>query len=165
MHIKLYSDQQKARTRRNTGLMGFFLSLGGGYALFRELFLLEALRTGWIAASVAIVVVGALFLAVATGLLKLKDAYFSMTPELINYRLAPLSLERFVLWHNVKALQISKHKVVFELRTGKKVRLKFGSIQEPEVALHVSRSIHLAALEKGIMINHVGAAKEPATVA
>jgi hypothetical protein len=80
-----------------------------------------------------------------------------MTPERIRYRLSLLGREHQLLWKDVRALQVSKQLVVFKQSGGEMVRLRLGLIQQWSTAQHVSRSILLAALEKGIPVNGIKA--------
>ncbi|MBC5993629.1 hypothetical protein [Pontibacter cellulosilyticus] len=137
-----------------------FLFAGGAYALFRELFIQDVFRLGWAVSSILILGAGMVAWLIANNRLATKDAYFSMTPERIKYRLAVFSREVQVSWQDIDALEISAHAVVYHLVSGESITMRLGNIQQPEVVLHVSRSIHLAAMEKGIMVNGVQTSKQ-----
>lgn len=121
----------------------------------REFLWLDVFRLGWAVASGILVLLGVLFISFGTDVLRFKDAYFSMTPERIAYRLALLSPEKQISWKEIKELKISELLISFVLVSGKTVTMRLGSIQQPHIARHVSRSIHLAAFEKGIVVNGV----------
>ncbi|PRY13648.1 hypothetical protein CLV24_10518 [Pontibacter ummariensis] len=155
MYVNLFPRKQLRATKKSVLVLGLFLGVGGAYAVLRELLWQTAFRPYWAMASVLIVLIGLLCLAVATDFIRLKDAYFSMTPERVSYRLAVWGREHFLLWKDVQALQVTKHWVSFILHNGEIKKLRLGLIQNPEIAHHVSRSIHLAALEKGLPVNDV----------
>jgi hypothetical protein len=115
------------------------------------------LRVEWVVASAMLLLISLVFLAIATDRIHLPDAYFSMTPERIRYRLSLLGREHQLQWKDVRALQVSKQLVVFKQSGGEMVRLRLGLIQQWSTAQHVSRSILLAAMEKGIPVNGVKA--------
>lgn len=153
MYVNLYPNKQLKATKRSTLLLGLFLAGGGTYALYREFFMLDALRLSWLLASIALVLAGALLMAFATDLLRFRDVYFSMTPERIAYRLALLGREQTLYWSKLESLEISTEAVTFRLKSGKKQLLRLGAIQQEDLARHVARSLHLAALEKGLRVN------------
>ncbi|TPE43702.1 hypothetical protein [Pontibacter mangrovi] len=155
MYVNLYPNRQLRATKRSVLLMGLFLLLGGGYALLRELLWMEALRPGWAAASGLMVLSGSVCLAYATEVLRFKDAFFSMTPERIAYRVSLFGSETVVEWQHIQELRITEHYVSFALTGGAFQKIRLGAIQSPDIARHVARSIHLAGLEKGIMINGI----------
>ncbi|GHA75531.1 hypothetical protein GCM10007389_31760 [Pontibacter akesuensis] len=137
--------------------MGMFLTLGGGYALLRELLWMDMFREGWAAASVLLVLVGATMLAFGTDIFRLQDAFFSMTPKRIVYRVSVLGRQQEINWEEVSALDITESLVTFVLVSGRQRYLRLGAIQQPEIARHVSRSLHLAAIEKGLVLNGIKA--------
>ncbi|WP_242916314.1 hypothetical protein [Pontibacter liquoris] len=135
--------------------VGLFFVGGGGYALVRELLWQSPLRPGWAAASLVLVVLGLACLAVATDIIRLKDTYFSMTPEQVAYRVALFGGERTLLWSDVIKLWVTEYFVVFELENSKPVVLRLGSIQQEEVARRVADELRSMALQKNIAINGV----------
>ena len=153
MYINLFPHKHLAQVKRNLLVAGILLILGGAYALFRELYLLDGLRPGWVVASVVVFAVGAFSWLVANNYIPARDAYFSMTPERIKYRLAVFGREYQIAWSQVSAMDISAQSIIFYLTSGKSITMRLGNIQQPEIMLHVSRSLHLAALEKGVTIN------------
>ena len=155
MYINLYPNKQLNATKKTMLATGLFLAAGGSYALLRELLLRTDLQAGWAVASAAVTLLGFLSITVAMDKIRLKDAYLSITPERLKYRLSVMGRERLLPWDSIKALQVSEHVVVFEQVQGNVTRLRLGLIQQPEIARHVSRSILLAAMEKGIPINGV----------
>lgn len=134
-------------------VLGLILIAGGASALLRETLWQVGLRVEWVVASAVLLLVGLLSLAVATDKIHLPDAYFSMTPERIRYRLSLLGRERQLHWTDISTLQVSERLVVFQQRSGEEIKMRLGLIQQPEIALHVARSIMLAALERGIPVN------------
>lgn len=155
MYVNLYPNKQLRSTKRSLLLIGLFLFFGGGYALLREFFWIASFREGWALASGVMVLLGLLPIAYGTEILRFKDAYFSMTPERIIYRLSLFGTETIVEWQQIQELHITEYVVNFILKGGSVLKMRLNIIQKPEIARHVSRSIHLAALEKGIMINGV----------
>jgi hypothetical protein len=153
MYINLCPNGQLRSTKRNMLAIGVFWAAGGAYALLRETLMRGELRVEWAVASAVLLLAGFASVAVAMDKVQLPDAYFSMTPERIRYRLSLLGREHLLFWEDIKVLQVTEHQVTFEQGDGGVAKLRLGLIQQPEVALHVSRSILLAALEKGIPVN------------
>lgn len=155
MYVNLYPGKQLRAARRFMLLLGLFLFVGGGYALLREFFWMETFRDRWAAASAVLMLLGLVPLAYGANLLHFKDAFFSMTPQQIAYRLTLFGPQTVVEWPQVQELGITEQLISFKLEGGMVTRMRLNMIQDPAIARHVSRSIHLAALEKGIMINGV----------
>lgn len=155
MYVSLYSRKQLKQTKQFIFVVGVLLAAGGIYALVRELFFQDSFRLSWAIASALIVIAGLLWGLAGKNSLLFRDAYCSMNPERISYRLAVLGREVVIFWADITALQIEEQLISFQLTSGKMIRMRLGNIQQPEVARHVSRSIHLAALEKQIMVNGV----------
>lgn len=155
MYVNLYPGKQLQATKRSMLLIGLFLFLGGGYALLREFLWLDTFREGWAVASGALMVLGLIPLAYGTDIFRFKDAFFSMTPDRIVYRLTLLGTETRVEWQQIQELRITEHIITFILKEGAAIKMRLGAIQRPDIARHVSRSIHLAALEQGVMINGI----------
>ena len=155
MYINLYPQKQLMQTKRYMLIAAAFLIVGGAYALFREVLLQDVFRPGWAVSSILILSVGIVSWLIANNRLATRDAYFSMSPERIKYRLAVFAKEQVIYWKEVDALDIAAQTIVYHLTSGDSITMRLGNIQQPEVMLHVSRSIHLAALEKGIMVNGV----------
>lgn len=153
MYINLYPNKHLNATKKTVLATGLFLAAGGAYALLRELFWQTDFQPGWAVASAGITLIGFLSIAVAMDKIRLKDAYLSITPERLMYRLSVMGREQLLPWENIKAMQVTEHLVVFEQGQGTVTKLRLGLIQQPEIARHVSRSILLAAMEKGIPIN------------
>jgi len=157
MYINLHPNKQLHATKKMMLVMGLLLAAGGAYALLRELFWLHDFRTGWAVASAAVSLGGFLSIAVAMDKIRLKDAYLSITPDRVKYRLCLAGREHLLPWKNVKALQVSERVIAFELKQGTVVKMRLGLIQQQEIAQHVSRSVLLAALDQGIPVNGVQA--------
>lgn len=157
MYINLYPNKHLNATKKSVLAMGLFLAAGGAYALLRELFWQTDFQSGWAVASAVVTLVGFLSIVVAMDKIRLKDAYLSITPERLMYRLSVMGREQLLPWESIRALQVTEHVVVFEQEQGTVTKLRLGLIQQPEIARHVSRSILLAAMEKGIPVNGVSA--------
>ncbi len=157
MYINLYPSKHLQATKKTMRLTGAFLTAGGSYALLREFFWQPDFRACWAVASGVLVLLGLFLLAVATDRIMLRDAYLSITPERIMYRLSLTGHEKLLLWDGIKGMQVTEHYVLFEQEQKAPVKLRLGLIQQPEIAQHVSRSLLLAALEKGIPVNGVEA--------
>jgi hypothetical protein len=153
MYVNLFPHKQLVQTKKYMLMACVFLISGGTYALVREMFIIDSFRIGWALCSAFILGAGALLYTIANNQLETKEAYFSMNPDRVKYRLALFSKEKIILWKDVTALEISAQTIIYRLNSGKSVKMRLGNIQQAEVMLHVSRSIHLAALEKGITIN------------
>lgn len=163
MYINLYPNKHLNATKKSALAMGLFLAAGGSYAMLRELLWLTDFRTGWAVASAVITLAGFISIAVAMDKIRLKDAYLSITPDRIMYRLSVVGREQLLPWENIRALHVTKHVVVFEQQQGITTKLRLGHIQQPEIAQHVSRSILLAAMEKGIPVNGITAVPRKAS--
>lgn len=155
MYVNLYSRKQLNKTKQFLLVAGTFLAVGGAVALARELFYQTPFRLNWAVAGSMLLVVGLLWSLAARNTMLFKDAYFSLNPERVSYRLALLGREVVILWKDISALKIQEQLITFELSSGRSIKMRLGAIQQPDVARHVSRSIHLAALEKHIMVNGV----------
>lgn len=164
MYINLFPNRQLRSTKKSVLAMGAFFAAGGTYALMREIMWQGTFRVEWAVSSAVLLLIGFLAIAVAMDKIRLKDVYFSMTPERISYRLSVVGREQLLCWQDVAALQVSEQWVNFEGHKGQVVKLNLGLIQQPEIARHVSRSIVLAAMEKEIPVNGV-LSKEPAVSA
>ncbi|MCJ8165774.1 hypothetical protein MKJ04_13050 [Pontibacter sp. E15-1] len=160
MYINLYPNRQLQSTKKTVLGLGLFCATGGAYALMRELFWIHDFRVGWALSSALLTLVGFLSIAVAMDKIRLKDAYLSITPERIMYRLTLTGRERLIRWDNVQAMRMTEHVVIFDQKEGAPRRMRLGLIQQPEMALHVSRSLMLAAIEKGIPVNGKAARPE-----
>lgn len=155
MYVNLYPGKHLQATKRSLLLMGLFLFFGGGYALLREFLWIGSFREGWALASGALMLFGLISIAYGTERFHFKDVYFSMTPQRIKYRLALFGAEKVVEWQQIQELQISSHQINFKLKGGDVAKMRLSTIQSPQLARHVSRSIHLAALEQGVMVNGI----------
>jgi hypothetical protein len=155
MYVNLYPNKELKKTKKALLLGGMFMFCGGMYALLRELGLDGQLRWEWIIAAVLVSTGGTWAIAVGAGKLRLKDAYFSMTPERINYRLNFYRAERTIYWNNVDAIQASEHTLLFELKDGDQVVMRLGNVQCSKIANHVSVSIQLAAIQQNVEVNQV----------
>jgi hypothetical protein len=155
MYVNLYPNKELKKTKKALLLGGMFMFCGGMYALLRELNMDGQLRWEWIVAAVLIGVGGAWGIAVGAGKLQLKDAYFSMTPERISYRLNFYRAERIIYWNSIDAIQASEHSLFFELKNSEQVVLRLGNVQSSKIANHVSVSIQLAAIQQNVEVNQI----------
>ncbi|QCR24741.1 hypothetical protein [Pontibacter sp. SGAir0037] len=155
MYINLYPNKEKSKTKKNLLLLGFFFFAGGAYAFFRETVLQDTIRVNWVIGAVVIFIAGILSIFMATDRIWLKDAYFSMQPDYIKFRLSFFSKEHMLRWSQIQQVRISKHFVLFELNNQEQVELKLGAIQSDDVARQVTSSLRLAALDHQIAVNGV----------
>ncbi len=123
--------------------------------MLRELLWEEQFRLGWAVACGVILLAGAVLLAMATGIIHLKETYFSLTPEHVAFRVAIFGKEQLLPWQEVEKLWITEYFVVFERENRKPVIIRLGSIQQQEVAQQVIDSLRAVAHRKGIPINGV----------
>ncbi|MBD1396737.1 hypothetical protein H9Q13_06120 [Pontibacter sp. JH31] len=155
MYVNLYPNQALKRTKRVLLWGGAFMLLGGVVALLSEMVWQEQPRWAWVMATCLLIASAAWAMAVGAGKLHLKDAYFSMTPERISYRLNLYSPERVIYWSSIDSIQASIHTLVFELKDSKQVVMRLGNIQCNQTANHVSVSIQLAAVQQQVEVNQV----------
>lgn len=126
---------------------------GGLGLLLGELVAKEVPRLYWSLAAGLVSLLGVLGMALGLGKMHFKDAFFSMTPERISYRLTLYGPERTLYWSNIDSIQVSEHSLLFELKDGNQVTMRLGNIQCPQTANHVSVSIQLAAVSQQIEVN------------
>ena len=157
MYVNLYPNKKLKQTKQAMTWGGLLLLGGGLVALANEVAVQEQVRWGWLAAAILVSSMGAFWLALGTGKLHLKDAYFSMTPERISYRLSVYGPERVIYWQSIDSIQTTEHAIVFELKSGEQIVMRLGSIQFSNIAKHVSVSIQLAAMEQNVEVNGVAA--------
>ncbi|PKV63406.1 hypothetical protein [Pontibacter ramchanderi] len=155
MYVNLYPNKELKKTKQILLWSGILLLCGGLSALFGEFIAREELRWGWAGAALLVSALGGLGFAVGAGHLQLKDAYFSMTPERIAYRLTIYGTERVIQWDTIDSIQAYENKLVFELKDSKQFVMRLGNIQSPEIANHVSVSIQLAAIQQQVEVNKV----------
>ena len=157
MYVTLYPNKKLKQAKQAMTWGGLFLLCGGLVALANEVAVQEQVRWGRLTAAILISTFGALWIALGTGKLYLKDAYFSMTPERISYRLKVYGPERVIYWQSIDSIQATEHTILFELKNGEQVVMRLGSIQCSRTANHVSVSIQLAAMEQNVEVNGVAA--------
>jgi hypothetical protein len=153
MYVNLYPNKELKKTKRVLLWGGIFFFCGGLAVLLSELIAQTEIRWGWAAAAVMISAAGIGGMAIGTGRVHLKDAFFSMTPERIKYRLTLYGSERIIFWDTIDSIQASEHVLVFELKDSNQVIMRLGHIQDPQIANHVSVSIQLAAIERKVEVN------------
>jgi hypothetical protein len=164
MYINLYPIKQLQRTKLSLLGFGIFLSGGGAYALVRELTQREQLQPAWLLGACMVTAIGAVFIALGTNRIHLKDAFFAMNPERISYRLTVYGRERLVHWQAIESINIVPDKIVLRLKTGKKLTLRLGHLQDQQIARHIEASVRLAALQQNISLNGVMAQQQKAIV-
>lgn len=155
MYISLYSQKQLHKLKRNVLLLGLFLTAGGSVSLFREVVFTGAMRPEWLAAAALLVVAGGIGIAIANDVIRLKDAYFSMNPSRLAFRLTLFGREYQLLWTQIRAVRTTDESIVFELRNEKELVILLSTIPDSKVARHIQASISLAAMEQNIKINGV----------
>ncbi|WP_187260939.1 hypothetical protein [Pontibacter beigongshangensis] len=155
MYINLYPHKQLRSTKVFFTKLGLFFIGGGSFALFNEVWLREEVRFEWTMAAAALIIAGSVCLCTGLDKIKLNDAYFSMNPEQMRYRLSVFGSEQCVRWDEVASVQIARHRVAFCMKNGKLLSMRTGAIQSAEVAHHIQASIRLAAMEKRITVNGV----------
>ncbi|GAB3821597.1 hypothetical protein [Pontibacter rugosus] len=162
MYINLYPNKSLKSTKKSLLLTGAFLTVGGGYALLREFLWLPVFREEWAFASALLILIGGFMLAFGADVFRFNDAFFSMNRERIAYRLTLWGSIQEIYWKDLNALEISWSLISFELTSGKRLHLRLEAIQQPEVARHVSRSLHLAALNHNLPVNGLKTFQAPA---
>ncbi|MDX5418966.1 MAG: hypothetical protein LPK09_07100 [Hymenobacteraceae bacterium] len=155
MYVNLYPNKALKKTKQVLLWAGAFILIGGLAALLSELTMQEQPRWAWLMAACLLIVSAAWAIAVGAGKLHLKDAYFSMTPERISYRLNLYSPERVIYWNNIDSIQASEHTLLFDLKDSNQVVMRLGNIQCSRTANHVSVSIQLAAVQQHVEVNQV----------
>lgn len=155
MFIQLYPNKSLQKTKNYSLLLGFFLVLGGGFSLVRELILSSQANLLFTYAACAMVLAGLIAIAFATDKLPLKETYFSMTQERVGFRTSFFGREYVLRWNAIREIKITENAVLFELKNGAEVDLALATIPLPETAKHISISIRLAALEQNVRVNGV----------
>ncbi|WP_018479370.1 hypothetical protein [Pontibacter roseus] len=157
MYVNLYPAQQLKRTKRVLLWSGVFLLCGGVLAVLHEVALEEPTHWGRVIAAGLVLGAGAVCAAIGLDRIPLRDAYFSMTPERIKYRLRLFGPEREIQWQSIDSIQASEHTVLIELKDGSQAVMRLGNIQCSRTANHVSVSLQLAAIEQNVEVNKVPA--------
>lgn len=155
MYVNLYPHKELKKTRQLLLWTGILLLCGGLTALAGELIAREEIRWVWAVGALVVSAIGSLGFAVGAGHLQLKDAYFSMTPERIAYRLTLYGTEHTIYWDTIDSIQATAHTLVFDLKDSRQVIMRLGHIQSRETANHVSVSIQLAAIQQQVEVNKV----------
>ncbi|MFT2009041.1 hypothetical protein ACMA1I_10230 [Pontibacter sp. 13R65] len=155
MYINLYPHKQLDKTKLFFSRSGLFFLTGGAYALTNEIWIREEGRLGWGLAAASVVSAGVAFLCIGLDKIPLKEAFFSMSPDQIRFRVTLYGKEQSLLWQDVASVNISRHQVVFCKKDGQLVTMRTSAIQTPELAHHVQTAIRLAAMEKRITVNEV----------
>ncbi|NDK55145.1 hypothetical protein [Pontibacter fetidus] len=157
MFISLYSEKKLKQLKTNILIAGAFLVLGGAYALFRELQLPDPFYREWLYAAVLLVITGLVCIAIAKDYILLHEAYFSMNPNRLSFRLTFFSREYVLPWSQLTAVRVTENSIVFELQHHKTVTLRLSNIPDEQVARHIRASIGLAAMQQNIQVNNVPA--------
>lgn len=155
MYINLYTTKQLHELKARMLWLGLFLSSGGAASFLYNVLLIERTRWYWAGAAFVILAVGLLLVAAGTDKVKLKNAYFSISPSNISYRLNFYSSEYVIDWRHISAVQLCDSGVLFNLHSGRQPVLHFSLFQSYNIACHVGTSIQLAALERNISVNGV----------
>ena len=155
MYVNLYPNKELKRTKQILLWSGILLLCGGLSTLTGEFLAREEFRLAWAVGALVVSAIGLLGFAVGAGYVQLKDAYFSMTPERIAYRLTLYGTEQTIYWDSIDSIQATEHTLVFDLKDSRQFVMRLGHIQSPEVARHVSVSIQLAAVQQQVEVNQV----------
>ena len=155
MFIQLYSNKNLQKTKSYCLMFGAFLVIGGGSAFVREVVFSNNTNVVFAYGGVIFMLAGVVALAFATDKLPVKETFFSMTPERVSFRLSFFGKAHTLRWNNMSEVVITDHKIVFELKNGTEIELRFAAIQLPETAKHIRSSIRLAALEQNVKVNGV----------
>lgn len=157
MFISLYPEKQLNQLKTNILMAGVFLVAGGAFAMYRELQMPDPFSREWLYASILLVISGIICIAVAKNYILLHEAYFSMNPNRLSFRLTFFSREHVLQWSQLTAVRVAENEVVFELHNKKAVALRLSNIPDEQVARHIRSSIGLAALQQNIQVNNVPA--------
>ncbi|WP_018479369.1 hypothetical protein [Pontibacter roseus] len=152
MYISLFSAKQLEQIKRNMLWLGLFFFSGGMAAFLNDVFIREETRWYWALAAALICVTGVLLVAVGTGRVQLKEAYFSMTPAMISYKLSLFSSERQIYWQQVHSVQVSERYILFDLNGGRQVLMRLGLIQSPSAASQLAMHVQMAAAEHHVKL-------------
>lgn len=155
MYISLYPAKQLERAKEKMLWLGLFMLSGGMAAFLHDIAIREETRWYWVGAALVIGLTGILFVAIGTDRIHLKEAYFSITPSRISYRLHLFSNERMIYWQQIAGIQVSERYVLFDLNSGRQVLLRLKSIQSNNAASHVATCLQMAALEHNVSVNGV----------
>lgn len=155
MYVNLYPNKELKRTKQILLWSGILLLGGGLAALIGEFVTREEFRLAWAVGGLVVSAIGALGFAVGAGYVQLKDAYFSMTPERIAYRLTLYGAEQTIYWDSIDSILATEHTLVFDLKDSRQFVMRLGHIQNPEIARHVSVSVQLAAVQQQVEVNQV----------
>lgn len=155
MYISLYSAKQLKKAKETMLWLGLFMLSGGLAALLHNIVIRDETRWYWAGAALVIGLIGVLLVAIGTDRVHLKEAYFSITPARISYRLHLFSHERMIYWQQISGIQVSERYVLFDLNSGRQVLLRLNAIQSSNAASHVATSVQRAALEHNVTVNGV----------
>ncbi|PVY43278.1 hypothetical protein [Pontibacter virosus] len=155
MYVNLYPNKELKKTKQILLWAGILMFCGGLSALIGEFIAREEIRWTWMAGALVVSAIGLLGFAVGAGYVQLKDAYFSMTPERIAYRLTLYGAEQTIYWDTIDSIQATEQALIFDLKDSRQLVMRLGHIQSPEIANHVSVSIQLAAIQQQVEVNQV----------
>jgi hypothetical protein len=153
MYISLYTAKQLRKMKDRMLWLGLFMGSGGVASMLYNMLLTEQTRWYWALAALLVVAAGLALIAIGTGRMQLRIAYFSISPSLISYRLNFYSPEHIIDWGQVSAVQLCDNCVLIDLYGGKQKSLNFMAFQSSNMACHVGQSIQTAALERAIAVN------------
>lgn len=155
MYVNLFPSKQLKKTKQYFLWTGLFCFTGGTYALAQQIFQPDQIQFDWVFFALTTMAAGFLAICIGTDRLRLKDVYFSMNPETINYRTTVYGREHCINWSDVNHVRISQNVVVFELKDHKEAELRLSAIQSAESSHQVATSLRLAAIDKNITVNGV----------
>jgi hypothetical protein len=155
MYISLYTAKQLRKMRDRMLWLGLFMGSGGAASMLYNMLLTEQTRWYWALAALLTMAVGLVLITVGTDKVKLKIAYFSVSPSLISYRLNFYSPEHVLDWRQISAVQLSDDCVLFNLYDGRQKVLRFSSFQNINMADRVRVGIQVMALEREVALQGV----------
>jgi hypothetical protein len=155
MYINLYTFKQLQKIKERMLWLGLFMLAGGLAALLHNLIMQDSPRWYWGVVALLVTLAGVALVAVGTGRIPIREAYFSVTPGRVSYRLGFLSHERIIYWQHVNQVQVSDSCILFDLNSGRQITMRLGSIQSSNIAGHIATSLQSAALEHNIALNGV----------
>ncbi|MBD1396738.1 hypothetical protein H9Q13_06125 [Pontibacter sp. JH31] len=155
MYISLYSAKQIKEIKESMLWLGLFMLSGGLAALLHDIAIRDETRWYWAGAAFIVLLTGVLLVALGTNRLHLKEAYFSITPASISYRLHHFSQHQMICWRQIAGIQVSERYVLFDLHGGRQVLLRLKAIHSNNVASQVAAGVQVAALEHRVTLNGV----------
>jgi hypothetical protein len=155
MYITLYTARQLRQIKDRVLWLGLFMAAGGAAAFIHHVLLAGDNLWLWAVAALLVLLFGVAMIAVGTNKLFIRDAYVSITPVKVSYRLNFYSSERAIEWKQVSGIQISDNTILIDMHSRRQKEFNLSSIQSNNMASHVAVSLRMAALERNVSINGV----------